>query len=178
MIDAALTLIRSGTIPSSTEIAESAGVTQRTLFNQFRDMETLVMEVARRQMERTVELAPDVDPTLPLPERVAAYAAALELFLEETMHVRWALITANRPTQLMIDAVAVGRDYTRYLLAKTFAAELADIDDEHRTRLLDELEMVVDPVVWRLRRTVQGLSPEQARDRVADTLLGLLHPLR
>jgi hypothetical protein len=49
IVDALLDLIREGHHkPSSAEIADRAGVTQRTLFNQFGDMDSLLRAIAAR----------------------------------------------------------------------------------------------------------------------------------
>lgn len=178
MIEAALALIREGSLPSSSEIAERAGVTQRTLFNQFGGMDALVMEAARHHATRVVELAPDVDPTLPFDVRLEQYTTNLEALLEETMHIRWAILTTRDPSALMLEAVDAGRAFARHLLSTAFAAELDPLDAEEVGALLDELEMVVDPITWRNRRFVQGLDAAQTRRHVASTLRALLTSVR
>jgi TetR/AcrR family transcriptional regulator, regulator of autoinduction and epiphytic fitness len=177
VVDAALALIRSGSIPSSAEIAQRAGVTQRTLFNQFGDMETLVQAAAGQHTERVLELAPRVDPDLPLGDRIQQYADAQAFLLEETMHVRWAILSLPRPSKTLQDAVWLGRAFARHQLATIFGHELDGLDDERREEVLDELEMVIDPVVWRLRRFTQGRSLEDASARVERTLRALLEAL-
>src|SRR3954447_3199911 len=60
MVDALLDLLREGNVrPSSSQIAERAGVTQRTLFNQFGDMDSLISAVAARQAQRFFKLLPN-----------------------------------------------------------------------------------------------------------------------
>src|SRR5437764_15268085 len=59
MVDAVLDLLKEGVLrPSSAQIAERAGVTQRTLFNQFGDMDSLIGAVASRQVQRVFKLLP------------------------------------------------------------------------------------------------------------------------
>lgn len=173
MVDAALALVREGSIPSSHQIAERAGVTQRTLFNHFGDMESLVCEAFRQQSKRVLELAPRVDPGLPLTGRIDAYLDAQLVLLEETMHIRWAILTMPQPAPLLLDAVTAGRNFARKQLSTIFAPELA-ASDADASLVLDELEIAVDPIVHRLRRTIQGLSPDEARTHMADTLWALL----
>lgn len=52
IVSAMLSLIREGVVrPSTTQIADRAGVTQRTLFNHFADVPSLMGEVASAQVE-------------------------------------------------------------------------------------------------------------------------------
>jgi AcrR family transcriptional regulator len=172
MVAATLALIFEGRVPSSTAIAERAGVTQRTLFNQFGDMDSLVLEVGRRQGRRMVELAPRPDPSLPLPERAEQFTAALAVILEEAMHIRWAILRCGDPTAL--DLVAGAREWIRRLLLASFAPELEAVVAPRRHEVIDELEIALDPMTWRMRRTVQGHSCEEAQVRASDTVCAIL----
>lgn len=172
MVEATLALIFEGRVPSSADIAERAGVTQRTLFNQFGDMDSLVLEVARRQSRRVAELAPHPEPELPLPERAERFATSMSAILEEAMHIRWAILRSGHPTAL--ELVAGARTWVRELIRRSFAPELDAIVEPRRDDVLDELELTVDPVAWRIRRLVQGHTCEEACTRVADTLCAIL----
>lgn len=174
MVDALLDLLRSGTLrPSSAQIAERAGVTQRTLFNQFGDMDSLISAVAARQSERVLGLLPTAgDGTLE--ERVARYSAGLELLLEETMNVRWAVVTSATPMAPAFAAVGTARQFVRRRLTDAFAAELDAVGETVAGELLEALEIETDPVVWRMRRMQQELTPGQARAVVERSILSLL----
>jgi TetR/AcrR family transcriptional regulator of autoinduction and epiphytic fitness len=178
MVDALLTLLREGVLrPSSAQIAERAGVTQRTLFNQFGDMESLVIAAAGRQVQRYLELQPSAG-TGTTEERVRSYCVGLERLLEEIMHVRWAVLTnpAAPPTGTRV--VRSSLHFTRRQLHEAFAEELDPLDPEARDEVLDALEIEADPVVWRLRRVQQELTPDECRAVVQRTILALLrdHP--
>lgn len=174
MVDALLDLIRSGTLrPSSAQIAERAGVTQRTLFNQFGDMDSLVSAMASRQIERVLSLLPSAGEGT-LDERVAQYCDGLAVLLDETMHVRWAVVTSATPMAPAAAAVSSARQFMRRRLADAFAVELAPLGDHISTELIDALEIETDPVVWRMRRVQQDLTTEQARAVVARSVLAIL----
>jgi TetR/AcrR family transcriptional regulator, regulator of autoinduction and epiphytic fitness len=174
MVDALLDLLRSGTLrPSSAQIAERAGVTQRTLFNQFGDMDSLISAVAARQSERVLNLLPSAgDGTLE--ERVANYSEGLEVLLEETMNVRWAVITSATPMAPASAAIGTARQFVRRRLTDAFAPELDAVGDAVASELIEALEIETDPVVWRLRRMQQDLTPAQARAVVERSVLSLL----
>jgi AcrR family transcriptional regulator len=174
MVDALLDLLRGGTLrPSSAQIAERAGVTQRTLFNQFGDMDSLISAVAARQTERVLSLLPSAGEGT-LDERVARYCDGLAVLLDETMHVRWAVVTSTTHMAPASAAVGTARQFMRSRLADAFAPELDGLDPDTVTALLDALEMETDPVVWRMRRMQQELTTEQARDRVERSMRSLL----
>jgi TetR/AcrR family transcriptional regulator of autoinduction and epiphytic fitness len=174
MVEALLAILREGNHrPSSAQIADRAGVTQRTLFNQFGDMDTLVMAAAARQAQRFLELQPDAGDG-PLEARVERYADGVARLLEDTMHVRWAVLTNADPewegTRMVRGAIYI----TRGRLERAFAPELADLDRLARDEVLDALELESDPVVWRMRRMQQELCPEEAEAVLRRTMLALL----
>jgi AcrR family transcriptional regulator len=174
MVDAVLDLLREGNLrPSSAQIAERAGVTQRTLFNQFGDMDSLISAVATRQVQRFFKLIPRAGEGT-LEQRVSNYCDGLQTMLEETMHVRWAVITNPNPAWTGNRIVQTAREFMRTQVGDAFDLEMSGLGEPERTRLLDALELETDPVVWRLRRMHQELTTDEARAVVERTVLALL----
>jgi AcrR family transcriptional regulator len=174
MVEALLELLQEGNLrPSSLQIAERAGVTQRTLFNQFGDMESLVQAVAVRQARRVLSLLPEAGDGS-LDERVTNYCRGLEVLLEETMQVRWAVVSNPHADWSGAHAVTTAREFMRAHLAEAFAPELDRLDDADHSTLLDALEHETDPAAWRLRRVQQGLTVDEARRAVERTVGALL----
>jgi AcrR family transcriptional regulator len=174
MVEALLAILREGNHrPSSAQIADRAGVTQRTLFNQFGDMDTLVMAAAARQVQRFLELQPEAGEG-PLEARVERYAEGVARLLEDTMHVRWAVLTNADPEWEGARMVRGAIFLTRARLAEAFAPELDGLDHLARDEVLDALELESDPVVWRMRRMQQELSTEEAGAVLRRTMLALL----
>ncbi len=174
MVDAVLDLLKEGNPrPSSAQIAERAGVTQRTLFNQFGDMETLISAVASRQTQRILKLLPRAGDG-PFDERVVAYCDGLELMLEEAMHVRWAVVTSPTPIPRTAAVIRTVREFMRQHVADAFEPELSQLSDAEHDTIIDALEIEIDPVVWRTRRVQQGLSVADARRVVQRSLTALL----
>jgi AcrR family transcriptional regulator len=174
MVDALLDLLREGNLrPSSAQIAERAGVTQRTLFNQFGDMESLVNAVAARQVQRFADLLPRAG-SGDLEDRVASYCGGLEHLLEETMHVRWAVVSNPNLTLTGARVARGAAEFMRGQLQEAFSEELSRLPEEEQDILLDMLELETDPIVWRLRRTQQELSPDEARVVLERSMLAAL----
>src|SRR5690349_4618816 len=140
MVDALLDLLREGNLrPSSAQIAERAGVTQRTLFNQFGDMDSLVAAVAASQVRRVLGMLPEAG-TGSLEDRVGAYSAGLAVLLEETMHVRWAVVSNPAGSGTVTPVVQTAREFMRAHMAQAFATELDQLDDVRKGEILDALE--------------------------------------
>jgi len=174
MVDALLDLLKEGVLrPSSAQIAERAGVTQRTLFNQFGDMDSLISAVAARQVQRFLKLLPQAGEGT-FEERVTSYCDGLERLLEETMHVRWAVVTNPNPEWMGAKVVRTARDFMRGQLAEAFQPELSQLPADVQDDLIDSLELEIDPVTWRVRRVQQELEPEKARSLVERSILALL----
>jgi TetR/AcrR family transcriptional regulator of autoinduction and epiphytic fitness len=177
MVDALLALLEEGVErPSSAQIAERAGVTQRTLFNQFGDMDSLVSAAAGRQVQRYLGLQPDAG-TGTVEERVTRYCDGLGRVLEETMHMQAVLANPGAPSS-GARVVRGALHLTRRRLGEAFATELEGIDPTARDEVLDALEIETDPAVWRLRRLHQELTVDECRAVVRRTMLALLRDAR
>jgi AcrR family transcriptional regulator len=162
IVDALLDLIREGHLkPSSAEIADRAGVTQRTLFNQFGDMDSLLRAIAARHAARVTPLIPTVT-TGDLEERTHEFCSQLAGLLEEVMQIRWAIITQSTQGDRLVRGSEVLTQVLRHQLQETFATELRQLDEADRAATLDILEIEADPITWRLRRLQQRKSIEEA----------------
>jgi AcrR family transcriptional regulator len=161
--DALLDLLEAGELrPSSAQIAAQAGVTQRTLFNQFGDMDSLVVAVADRQSERVEKLLPTTGPGS-RDERIDQFTLGLAELLEATMNVRWAAVTIVRADGPVDAAVRRGGAAIRARLDEAFEPELATLPDATRAEVVDTLMVEADPLVWRIRRVQQGKDELAAR---------------
>src|SRR5262249_58385643 len=77
IVEALLALIERGDLrPSAARIAERAGVSLRSVFQHFNDVESLFAAAAERQAERLASLAGSVDDKGPLTRRVDAFVQA------------------------------------------------------------------------------------------------------
>src|SRR3954471_20040450 len=71
IVDAMRALHAEGDLrPTAPRIAERAGVSLRTVWQQFNDMETLLVEAIRRDNEILSSLLERIDPDQPLARRV------------------------------------------------------------------------------------------------------------
>src|SRR5580704_7158993 len=84
IVDAMRALHAEGDLrPTAPRVAERAGVSVRTVWQQFADMETLLVEADRRDNEILRSLADRIDPDLPLTGRVAMFTRQRARILEQ-----------------------------------------------------------------------------------------------
>ncbi len=89
LVDALFTLLEEGELrPTGERIAERAGVSERSVFQHFPDRESLFEAVALQQWERVVTGTVPVDASLPLDERIEAFASQRCAVLEQVTPVR------------------------------------------------------------------------------------------
>jgi AcrR family transcriptional regulator len=164
IVDALLDLIREGHMkPSSAEIADRAGVTQRTLFNQFGDMDSLLRAIAARHAARVTPMIPNITSGT-LTERSHEFCTQLAGLLEEVMQIRWAIITNSTSNERLGRGTEVLTQVLRHQMQETFGNELRQLDEADRSATLDLLEIEADPITWRLRRFQQRKTVEEAAD--------------
>ena len=101
IVDALLALIEAGELrPSAARIAERAGVSLRSVFQHFKDVESLFAAMADRQRERLAPFLDSVPDEGPLEGRLDAFVAARTRLLESIAPVRRAALpNAGRTTR-------------------------------------------------------------------------------
>lgn len=174
IVEALLSLLREGTPrPSSTAVADRAGVTQRTVFNHFSDMDALLAAAVEHQSRRIRSLLPRVADG-DLTQRCAAFTADLAVLLEDTMHMRWAIMVNDVQHAGGVDLIAAVHSALRRRLLATFHPELDRLAPATRDRALLALDLEMDAGVWRIRRFQHGQSAQDARAAIEQVLRATL----
>ncbi|MFR9730738.1 TetR/AcrR family transcriptional regulator [Saccharopolyspora sp. MS10] len=146
IIDALLSAINEGQYaPTARDVAQRAGVSERSVFTHFRDFDDLRAAAARHQRSRIRAALVPISPALPLTERVDLVLAQREVVFGLMARVR-VVVLWHLPEGPPLDI----DDMLRGQLAEAFAAELAVSDDAEQ--LLDALEIVSG---WALRFPLQ-----------------------
>lgn len=175
VIDALLSLIEEGDVrPTAPRIAERAGVSLRSVFQHFNDLEALHAAVVRRKLEEVALLVRVVDPALPLPERLAAFVDQRANVLEMITPVRRAALAhvpLSREGQLGQDTLlAMGRES----VARAFQPELDRCPPDERDELLEALNLALGWQVWESLRAYAKLDVERSKAVVLRMLRALL----
>jgi AcrR family transcriptional regulator len=174
--DALLDLLERGELsPGAKRIAAHAGVSERSVFQHFADMETLLAVVADRQRERLGgEVALAAPRSARLDERIDALVAARAQLYERIAPVRRAALL-QAPFSASIGARLT--EMRRTLRAETlrlFENELRAHAPRERREIADALCAATSFSHWEQLRRHAGASRARAERAVARTLAALL----
>ncbi len=175
IVDAMRSLHADGDLhPTAPRVAERAGVSLRTVWQQFADMETLLVEACRRDHEVLLSLVKRIDPDQPLAARITAFVSQRSRVLEQ-MTPTWRAEHVHKPTsqQLRRNKAQMIRR-SRAELETVFALELTQLEGEKRRQLRDALHAISIWTFWESLRTDLNLGPEEARDLFGATFTALL----
>ncbi|MDQ1521202.1 MAG: hypothetical protein QOI55_2275 [Actinomycetota bacterium] len=177
IVDALLELLESGDLrPSAREIASRAGVSVRSVFQHFDDLETLYGAVVARQAERLRAFDFDVDPSAPFAARLDVFVDQRGRLYERVSPVRRStLLVAHESPTLQRALKEVAARHARDV-AEVFAPELQRA--RHATDLRAAIVVATSWETWeRLRRT-QRCSVENARRVVVALVSGVVNAER
>jgi AcrR family transcriptional regulator len=176
-VEAFLELLDEGELlPTAKRVAERAGVSLRSVYVRFADLDSLAVSAAERQWERIRPLATVVDASLPLARRLLAFVEQRCRVLEAIMPVRRAAHLQEPFSSALHELLANARAVSRAEIARVFRTELSRRRGRSRDRLLDALDVACGSMTWEALRHHQGLSTADATDVVAETLASLFGP--
>jgi TetR/AcrR family transcriptional regulator, regulator of autoinduction and epiphytic fitness len=174
IISALLDLVAGGDVaPTAQRIADRAGVSVRSVYQHFADVEGLYADAAERTYEWVRETAKDVDTSLPLARRVDAFvesrAGTLEALLPFHRAVRLMEPTSDRVRSYRL----VMEKWEKDRVGKVFAPELRVLDSSQRSAVLAGIDVLASADSWdHLRRN--GQSARAARQVLRSGILCLL----
>ena len=161
--------------PSADEIAARAGVSRRAVFRHFDNMDTLLEEVARLQIERvSSEPFPPVLETGSLENRIDAIAAHSAHRNERVTPVRRAALLSEPFSRVIQERHAWLRKRVRAQIRQVFSEELNALPDSLRGDRIAQLRALLSFSYWEALRRHEGLSRDAAERAIADTLRSIL----
>jgi AcrR family transcriptional regulator len=161
IVDALRALHHEGDLrPTAPRVAERAGVSVRTVWQHFDDLETLLFEAGRRDLEIASSFVTPIDVSLPTAERVDALVEQRARMFEE-MAPPWRAARVHAPFSAQIQS---NRDtlmqLAREQVGELFAGELAAADDAES--LLDALHVASSWATWESLRADAHLDVDRA----------------
>jgi TetR/AcrR family transcriptional regulator of autoinduction and epiphytic fitness len=175
IVDAMRSLHADGDLrPTAPRLAERAGVSLRTVWQQFADMETLLVEACRRDLEVLLSLVQKIEPDQPLDTRIELFVSQRSHVLEE-MTPTWRAARIHKPSSEQLrrnNAQMIAR--ARAELEMVFVLEFTQLAGERRQQLVDALHAITIWAFWESLRTDLCLGPRQARDLLGATFTTLL----
>lgn len=177
---ALLELLREGELqPTAQQIADRAGISARSVFRLFSDLNQLFAFAALEQQRWTARLFDQPPETGPRSSRISELVRRRARYFEETAPVRRAtalylpFYSALREDHDRINALL------RAQLEAVFASELAACPRLERDALLESLDALTSWLYWQQLREFQGLDADDTRlavETALDAVLGAACP--
>jgi AcrR family transcriptional regulator len=176
IVDALRALIIEGDLrPTAPRVAERAGVSVRTVWQHFEDVEALLVEAGRRDLEIASTYLVPIDPTLPVTDRIERLVdARAEMF--EAMAPVWRAARLHTPFSAQLRR---NRDMfmslARHEVEQVFRSELDAATD--RDALLDAVVLASTWAPWESLRSDMNLDVGAATRATKLLLRGLVSEL-
>lgn len=173
--EACVSLINRGDVrPTAPRIAEEAGVSVRSVFQHFDDLESLFTLVAERAIAGIVDLLKPIPVDLSLDERLRRLVAQRADVLEAISPIRRAA-AVHAPVSPAIRArVQAGHDFFRAEVSQVFAPELDLLSSARRERILDMVDLAATWSSWEVLRSLDGRSRGDATEVVTELIRAIL----
>jgi AcrR family transcriptional regulator len=153
IVDATIELVEEGDLrPTAPRVAERAGVSVRSIFQHFDDLETLHAAVAERFVARLAQLVVAVPTDVAFPERVTRFVRHRGQLLEAVTPIRRAAAVHGPFSTEIMARLRDGQAFLRSEVECTFAPEL-DALGPARSEALDALDMALSWSLWEGLRT-------------------------
>jgi TetR/AcrR family transcriptional regulator of autoinduction and epiphytic fitness len=177
VVHALLALISEGDVrPTAGRIAERAGISLRSVYVHFDDLDDLFNAAAREQRNRIFSLTRTLPATGPFEERLAAFVDQRSRVLEAIAPVARAASVQEPFSPALAATTRAARQLGRSELERVFAIELAGIDTPTRDRALDACDALTCAEGWAFLRVHRGLDHHAAAATLATSLRLLLRP--
>lgn len=175
VVEAFLTLTDDGHLrPTARQISERAGVSLRSVFQHFDDLETLFATAADLQIERLKHLAIVIRPDAPFEERLTQFVQARGTLLETISPVRRSALLGEPFSAEIASRLRWSRQINREEVERVFAAELSQFPDKERRLASAALNSGSDWYTWETLRVHNGMSFEDAIKVMSLTIRSLL----
>ncbi|WP_067541256.1 TetR/AcrR family transcriptional regulator [Nocardia crassostreae] len=174
ILDALIEALQAGRYsPTAKELAATAGVSERSVFVHFPDLNELRIAAASAQSDYVETLLVTSDPALPLDQRIDAVVRQSEAAFTAQRNPRPLGLLESKTIPAIDERMRATDKRIRDALAHTFAPELTRGGDED-TELLDLLEATA---TWAYRHQLvdrRGLSQRAASAAIGRALRALL----
>lgn len=167
VVDAILGLLGDGvTSPTAQEIADRAGVSLRSVFRHFDDLDTLFLAAIERQAQLTANLYVPPSTVGDLDDRISALVRCRRRLYERIFPVRrgWMQRYYDHPRVAgILDEVYLG---LHRQIEDLFAADVAGLDAGARRDLIDAVDVLTSFDTWAHLRANRNLGATRAANLV------------
>lgn len=163
IVDATIGLLEDGDLrPTAPRVADRAGVSVRSVFQHFDELERLHAAVAERLVDRVAVLLVPVSPDLPLADRIDCFVAQRTALLEAVTPIRRAAEVHGPFSDEITARLRDGQAFLRAELEQTFAPELDALPEVERRVVLDGLDLALGWRTWDALRADLGRPQPEA----------------
>ncbi len=163
LVESLLDLINDGVrAPTASQIAQRAGVSVRSVFQHFSDLEALYEDLAGEQRERVAPLLASLQRPQHLSDRIDALVAHRSELFETIAPVRHAIGGRSADSPALRGRLEELSAALRAQLGELFADELGGSGAEQPGTTLDALDVACSFEAWDRLRVQQHLSPADA----------------
>ena len=174
-VDAFLELLAEGHgRPTAQQVAERSGVSLRSIFRLFDDVDTLNAAAIANQSERIAQLQPQIAATGPLDARINAVVEQMATVYETIANVRRFAVHVAHRSPAIAKGLGRHRRLTRAQVRETFGPELAALDAKDRAEVAEALEAATSWETWDGLRASQVQSVTAAKKIVRRLIAGLI----
>lgn len=175
IVDALRSLHQDGDLrPTAPRVAERAGVSLRTVWQHFTDLETLLVEAGQRDYEIALGFVTPIDTSASLPVRLRQLVQQRGRMYEALAPV-WRAARLQEPFSPQIrrnrDRLL---DAARDQLERVVGPELAAVPDATRPAVFAALQAATTWTTWESLRGEIGLSADEAEQAVLVLVSNLL----
>jgi AcrR family transcriptional regulator len=172
VVEAILDLLLEGHVqPTAQQVSARSGVSMRTIFRLFDDMEALHRIAIARQTERIGALLAPLPVGGPTADRVAALVADRAKVFEAITPVRRLAVRLASGSAALSEELARAAKFFRDQLVIVLRPELGD---RRSGPVVEALDLVTSWEAWERLRAGQGLAPAAAREAMTAAITALL----
>jgi AcrR family transcriptional regulator len=176
-VRALLALISEGDVrPTAGRIAERAGISLRSVYVHFDDLDDLFLAASREQRTRVVALTRALPTTGPFEARLSAFVEQRAGVLDAIAPVARAAALQEPFSPALAATKQAARQLGRSELERVFSIELASLDATTREHSLDACDALTASDAWDFLRVRRGLGTHAAAATLSTSLRLLLRP--
>lgn len=182
VVEAVLAIIRGhgpggGPLPGAAEVAKRAGVSERTVFRHFADLDALFLAAAARMRPIHVTYLTPRPDAKDVNARIAELVRLRSKLYEEIAPVRRVAnrLAVNQP--VLREQVNQTLVAARQQATDTFAPELQKVDARRRAIVVDAIDIASGWTTWNELRSTNAASVERTKRVVTELLTDILEPL-
>ncbi len=156
--------------PTSSEIAERAGITQRTLFRHFGTIDDIIVALVQRQTDFVTPFLLPMDRTGTIDDRVQRLADNRIALYEAIAPIRRAGLRVATQHEVIAEALELMTTRIQAQIDELFANDLARADRRTRELVIDAIDTATSWEAWDRLHSVRGFD----RKRAASTMVQLV----